>query len=96
MIGGFHIEVLYTAGYAVLLVGIAFVLELLARRSHEMAEQIHVAGFSYHRELDVWKCPTGQHLGRSASDERRRIVVYQAPGHVCNVCHCKSELHGLR
>jgi hypothetical protein len=89
MMGGFHVEVLYTAGYAVLLVGIAFVLQHLGRRSHKMAEQIHVAGFSYHPELDVWKCPTGQHLGRRASDERWGIVVYQAPAHVCNACHCK-------
>jgi hypothetical protein len=91
MMDGFHLEVLYTAGYAVLLVGIAFTLELLARRSHKMAEQIHVAGFSYHPELDVWKCPTGQHLRRSVSDDRRRMVVYQAPAHVCNACHCKPD-----
>jgi hypothetical protein len=89
MMAGFHVEVLYTAAYAVVLVGIAFALELLARRSHKMAEQIHVSGFSYHPELDVWKCPTGQHLGRRATDERWGIVVYQAPAHVCNVCHCK-------
>lgn len=89
MMDGFHVEVLYTAGYAVLLVGIAFVLELLARRSHKMAEQIPMVGFSYHPELDVWKCPTGQHLGRRATDERWGIVVYQAPAHVCNACHCK-------
>ncbi len=89
MTAGFHFEVLYTAAYAVVLVGIAFALELLARRSHKMAEQIHVAGFSYHPELDVWKCPTGQHLGRRATNERWGIVVYQAPAHVCKVCHCK-------
>jgi hypothetical protein len=89
MMAGFHVEVLYTSGYAILLVGIAFALEFIARRSHKMAEQTHVVGFSYHPELDVWKCPTGQHLGRRATDERWGIVVYQAPAHVCNVCHCK-------
>ena len=91
MIAGFHFEVLYTAGYAVVLVGVAFALELLARRSHKMAEQMRVVGFSYHPELDVWKCPTGQHLGRRSTNENERwgIVVYQAPAHVCHVCHCK-------
>ena len=91
MMGGFHVEVLLTVGYGILLVGIAFALELLARRSHRMAEQLQVVGFSYHPELDVWKCPNGEHLQRRASDEPRRIAVYQAPAHVCNACHCKTN-----
>ncbi len=91
MMNGFHPAVLLTAGYAVLLVGIAFTLELLARRSHKLAQQIHVVGFSYHPELDTWKCPTGQHLSRKTTDERRRVVLYQAPGHICNKCHCKPD-----
>ncbi len=91
MTAGFHAEVLYTAGYAAALVGIAFALEWLAQSTHRRSERLRVAGFTYHHELDLWQCPTGQHLQRSASDERRRVVVYRASGHACNACHCKPN-----
>lgn len=91
MIHGMHADVLMVAGYAVLLMGVAATLELVARHSHRLSEQFHVAGFTYHPQLDAWKCPTGQHLERRESDYGRRLVVYQAPAHACNVCHCKTN-----
>lgn len=91
MIHGMHPDVLMVAGYAILLVGVAAVLELVARQSHHLSEQFHVAGFTYHPQLDAWKCPMGQHLDRKESDYERRLILYQAPAHVCNACHCKSD-----
>lgn len=91
MIDGMHPDVLMVAGYAVLLVGVAAVLEWVAKQSHRLSEQFHVAGFTYHAQRDAWRCPTGQHLERKESDYGRRLVVYQAPAHVCNVCHCKMR-----
>jgi hypothetical protein len=91
MIHGMHPDVLMGAAYALLLAGVAAVLELVARQSHRLSEQFHVAGFTYHPQLDAWKCPTGQHLERKESDYGRRVVLYQAPAHVCNGCHCKTD-----
>jgi hypothetical protein len=91
MIHGMHPDVLMVAGYALLLVGIAAVLELVARQSHRLSEQFHVAGFTYHSQLDAWRCPTGQHLERKESDHARGIIVYGAPAHVCNSCNCKTD-----
>lgn len=91
MIHGMHSDVLMGATYALLLVGVAAVLELVARQSHRLSEQFHVAGFTYHPQLDAWKCPTGQHLERKELDYRHRVIMYQAPAHVCNACHCKSD-----
>jgi hypothetical protein len=85
-----HPDVLMVSAYALLLVGVAIVLELVARQSHRLSEQFHVAGFTYHPRIDAWKCPTGQHLERKESDYGRRVVLYQAPAHLCNACHCKS------
>lgn len=79
------------AGYALLLVGVAVVLELVARQSHRLSEQFHVSGFIYHPQFDAWKCPTGQHLERKESDYGRGVIVYRAPAHVCNNCHCKTD-----
>lgn len=91
MIDGIHPDVLMVAGYALLLVGVAAVLELVARQSHRMSEQFHVSGFTYHPQLDAWKCPTGQHLERKDSDFGRGVIVYRAPAHACNNCHCKAD-----
>lgn len=85
-----HSDVLMVAAYALLLVGVAVVLELVARQSHRLSEQFHVAGFTYHPKIDVWKCPAGQHLERMESDYSRRVVLYRAPAQLCNSCHCKS------
>jgi len=91
MIHGMHSDVLMGAAYALLLAGVAGVLEWVARQSHRLSEQFHVAGFTYHPQLDAWKCPTGQHLERRESDYGRRVLLYQAPAHICNACHCKSD-----
>jgi hypothetical protein len=91
MIHGMHPDVLMAGGYAVLLVGVAAVLEFVARQSHRLSEQFHVAGFTYHPQLDAWKCPAGEHLERKESDYRRQVILYQAPAHVCNACHCKAD-----
>lgn len=91
MIHGMHPDVLMVAGYALLLVGVAVVLELVARQSHRLSEQFHISGFTYHPQRDLWKCPTGQHLERRESDYGRGVIVYQAPAHVCNHCHCKTD-----
>jgi hypothetical protein len=91
MIHGMHPDVLIGAAYAVLLVGVAAVLELVARQSHRLSEKFNVAGFTYHPQLDAWKCPTGQRLERKESDCSRRLAIYQAPAHVCNSCHCKTN-----
>lgn len=91
MIHGVHIEVILAAGYALLLVGVAAVLEWLARHSHRRSEHYRNSGFIYKRKLDVWECPAGQHLTREQTDFERRIARYRAPAHQCNACHGKKD-----
>ncbi|MDE3067099.1 MAG: hypothetical protein KGJ60_06050 [Verrucomicrobiota bacterium] len=91
MIDGVHVEVILAAGYALLLAGVAAVLEWLARHSHRRAEHYRNSGFVYHRKLDVWECPTGHHLTRVETDFERKIARYRAPAHKCNACHCKKD-----
>ena len=83
------IEVLLACLYAVFLLVCAFGLELLARHSHHRSKQISVAGFKYHRQHDMWECPTGEQLKPVTTDHARRLTRYRAQAHVCNKCSIK-------
>jgi hypothetical protein len=91
MIAGVHSEVLLAFGYAAFLVGVAFVLELLARHSHKRSELYRNAGFVYRQKLDLWECPVGRQLLRTETDYQRRIVHYRAPAEACNTCSLKNN-----
>jgi hypothetical protein len=91
MIAGVHNEVLLAFGYAAFLVGVAFVLELLARHSHKRSELYRNAGFVYRQKLDLWECPVGRQLLRTETDYQRRIVHYRAPADACNTCSLKNN-----
>ena len=54
MIRGYHTEVLLAAGYAVFLMGVAMILEFVARHAHHRSEQYERVGFTYRREMDLW------------------------------------------
>jgi len=91
MIHGVHIEVMLAGGYALLLVGVAVILEIVARHSHRRSEHYRNSGFVYKQKLDVWECPTGHHLMREQTDFERKIAQYRAPAHKCNDCHVKKN-----
>jgi len=91
MMAGIDAEVWMAAGYAALLALIAAGLEAAARQSHLRSLQYRTAGFTYHRELDAWKCPTGQELRRTETDHARRLARYRAHAHVCNACRVKPQ-----
>ena len=89
MISGLHVEVLLAVVYALFLVGVAFALELVARKSHKRAEAYRNAGFVYFRELDYFECPAGHPLVQLQTDHQRRITSYRAPAGACNSCSLK-------
>ena len=91
MSGTLRPEVLLAVGYAAFLAGVAAALEWLARHIHRRAERYRMVGFKYHPHLDVWECPTGQHLHRHKGLPERRMVRYRAPAQVCNACGLKHR-----
>lgn len=91
MISGVHFEVVFAASYAIFLVGVAFVLELLARHSHKRSERYRNSGFVYFQKLDLWECPAGRQLLRTETDYQHRVVHYRAPAEVCNACSLKNN-----
>ena len=91
MIHGIHIEVLLAGGYALLLVGVAVILEFVARHAHNRSQHFRHSGFVYQKKMDVWQCPTGIHLTREQTDFQRKIATYRAPAHKCNGCLVKGD-----
>ena len=91
MMSGVHVEVVLAASYAIFLVGVAFILEFLARHSHKRSERYRNSGFVYFQEMDVWECPAGRQLRRTETDYQRRIVHYRAPADACNACALKNN-----
>jgi len=91
MIHGVHIEVFLAGGYALLLVGVAAILEIVARHAHCRSEHYRNFGFTYKKYMDVWECPTGHHLTREQTDFERKIALFRAPADKCNACHCKKD-----
>ncbi|SRR5579871_3493473 len=91
MISGVSVEVVLAASYALVLVAVAFVLELVARHSHERSERYQSSGFVYIQGMDKWECPAGRQLTRANADYQRRVLHYRAPADICNACALKSN-----
>jgi hypothetical protein len=91
MMPGIHVEVVLAVSYALFLVGVAFLLEGLARHSHRRSERYQYSGFIYFQNMDLWECPAGRQLLRSDTDHRRRVVHYRASADACNACVLKNN-----
>ena len=89
MIWHVHAEVFLAVTYALFLIGVAFMLEYMARRSQRRAEGYRNSGFIYFREHDYWECPAGHQLVPLNTDRLRRITYYRAPASACNACSLK-------
>lgn len=85
-----HLEVVMAAGYALFLIAAATVLELAARTTHGRSRGFQTAGFRYLRDLDVFRCPSGEALHPVEHDRQHRLVRYRARADVCNACRLKS------
>ena len=87
---GVPLECILLFGYAVSLALIALLLEWVAHYAHRRSRSLSTAGFTYHPDRDIWRCPEDQHLVPISSDPVRRIVLYRAPAAACNACPSKA------
>jgi|SRR5215475_4783485 len=86
MVFGLHLEVFLALIYALFLMGVAFLLEFLARHSQKRSERYQHSGFIYFGDLDYWECPAGQQLVHLDTNHERRVKRYRAPASACNSC----------
>jgi hypothetical protein len=89
MIAGVHTEVFLAIVYACFLVGVAGLLELLARHAYKRSERYRTSGFIYFSDLDYWECPAGHQLVQLKTNQDRRVTLYRAPASACNACPLK-------
>ena len=77
-------------GYAWILALFALTLEWIAGHVHKRSVGVSTAGFTYHSDRDIWRCPKDQHLFPVFSDSVKGKVIYRAPASACNACLSKA------
>jgi len=87
---GVPLECVLMLGYALSLVLIALLLEPVTRLVQRRSVGFSTAGFTYHPDQDIWRCPRDQHLVPVFSDCVKGTVIYRAPAATCNACPSKA------
>ena len=83
-------EVWLASGYCLLLVGLAYAIDAIARRAASVAEGGASGGFSYHEDHDAWTCPEDQWLWPQSFDPDNRVMRYRGSPSICNACPVKD------
>lgn len=84
------LEAILAAGYAIILVAAAGVLEWLSRHAHSRSEEHRTGGFTYEKHHDYWVCQQGEQLWPVEFDRERRLVKYKAKSSACRTCAIKD------
>ena len=84
------VDVWLASGYCLLLVGLAYAIDALARRAASAAEGGASGGFSYHEDHDAWTCPEDQWLWPQSFDPDNRVMRYRGSPSICNACPVKD------
>ncbi|WP_238154563.1 hypothetical protein [Ornithinimicrobium sufpigmenti] len=77
-------------GYGIVLLLVAYAIDLLARRAHTAHDRLQAPGFTYHEDHDAWLCPEDQWLWPQSFDPENRVMRYRGSPTVCNSCPVKD------
>ncbi|MBB5830198.1 hypothetical protein [Brachybacterium aquaticum] len=91
LMGAIELPVLLAGGYAVVLVLVAYGIDLLAKRAHVANDEQQTQGFVYHEDHDAWLCPEDQWLWPQSFDPDNRVMRYRGSPLVCNSCPVKDS-----
>jgi hypothetical protein len=91
-------EVLLAAGYALVLLAGALIVEWLSIHTHNRSQQFRTSGFDYEEKHDFWICHQGEQLWPEEFDRERRLVRYRAKSATCKACeayrNCTDDPEG--
>lgn len=87
---GISLEFILMLSYAICLAFFGFLLEWAAEHAHRRSLGMSTAGFVYHADRDIWRCPQDEHLFPIFSDSAKGAVIYRAPAAACNSCRSKA------
>ncbi len=80
----------FATGYAVVLVIVAYGIDLMSHRAARNLESHRTAGFVYHEDHDAWVCPEDQWLWPQSFDPDNRVMRYRGSPTICNACPVKD------
>lgn len=87
---GVDIMVWLAAGYGLALLGVAWGIDVAARRAASRTSDWRSGSFTYHEDHDAWLCPQDQWLWPQSFDPGNRVMRYRASPSVCNSCPVKD------
>ena len=76
--------------YVILVLVGARIMEFVAKKHYERAQNFGVRGFQYVAEEDHYRCPEGEHLKLVKRDNENRLAVYQIKTS-CASCRLKES-----
>lgn len=76
--------------YCLGLLGLAYVIDIMARRAGAASEGGATFGFTYHESHDAWLCPEDQWLWPKSFDPDNRVMRYRAKPSICGGCQVKE------
>ena len=76
----------FALGYGVVLLLVAYGIDLMSHRASRTVEGHRTSGFVYHEEHDAWVCPEDQWLWPQSFDPDNRVMRYRGSPAVCNAC----------
>lgn len=86
------------AAYGLVLLAVAYGIDLMARRASHSLERRQHPGFTYHEDHDAWMCPEDQWLWPQSYDKDNRVMRYRGTPSICNSCPvkdtCTSSMSG--
>lgn len=80
----------FAAAYGLVLLGVAYGIDNMARRAAKSVEGDERGGFVYHESHDAWLCPEDQWLWPHSFDPDNRVMRYRASPTICNSCPVKD------
>lgn len=78
------------AAYALFMLGVAWGIDKLGRRSAERSASWRTGNFVYHEDHDAWQCHEDQWLWPASFDPDKRVIRYVGQHAVCGRCPVKE------
>lgn len=89
--GQISIAAWLASGYALVLLAVAYGVDVMARRASRSTMLNATGGFTYHESHDAWLCPQDQWLWPTSFDPDNRVMRYRASPLVCGGCPVKDS-----
>ncbi len=93
------LSVWLVAVYALVLLGVAWLVDVLGSRSARRSRNWRQADFVYHDDVDGWRCHEDQWLWPTAFDPDKRVIRYEGEDHEIkageNFAFAKNGRHAI-